>query len=191
MTHPIPIGEEKVIHQGHIIEIVQQDHQVGDRVIPFEKARRSPGVRMIIVKDGKMLLSKEYRTELGGDDYRLPGGKVFDKLEEYNEALKGEVDLVEVARGAVERECVEETGHACLSAKHIHTTSPGATISWDLYYFVVEEFEVNADGQQLEGGEVIEPMWFGLDEVKEMCLDGRVQEERTAAVLMRYLDGRL
>ncbi len=43
----------------------------------FETAVRSPGVRLIIVKDNQMLITKEFRGELDDYDYRLPGGKVF------------------------------------------------------------------------------------------------------------------
>ncbi|NQV89486.1 MAG: NUDIX hydrolase [Parcubacteria group bacterium] len=190
MSYPKPIGDEKIAFQGRIIEIVHQPHQVGEKVIDFETARRSPGVRMILVEDGKILLTKEYRAELGGDDYRLPGGKVFDRLEDYNTALKNGADLVGEAKEALKREALEETGHVVTEAKHIHTTSPGATISWDLYYFVVDQFAKHEHGQELEDGEVIEPLWMSFDEVKELCLSGEVKEERTAAVLLRFLDNR-
>ncbi len=190
MSHPKPVGDEKIAFQGRIIEIVHRPHQVGDKVIDFETARRSPGVRMIFVNDGKVLLTKEYRSELGGEDYRLPGGKVFDRLEEYNAALKDGTDLVGAAMDALKREALEEAGYVVSEAKHIHTTSPGATVSWDLYYFVVDQFTQNENGQELEDGEVIEPIWLSFDEVKEYCLNGKIQEERTVAVLLRFLDNR-
>jgi len=54
----------------------------------LEFARRSPGTRLIIEKGDKIILSREFRHELGSYDYRLPGGKVYDSLDEYNKALQ-------------------------------------------------------------------------------------------------------
>jgi len=56
----------------------------GDKEVVFETARRAPGVRLIIVRDGQMLITREFRNELDDYDYRLPGGKVFDTLDEYS-----------------------------------------------------------------------------------------------------------
>ncbi|MEI6117757.1 MAG: hypothetical protein WCP92_00380 [bacterium] len=50
-----------------------------------EIAKRSPGVRLIICDGDKILITNEFRKEVNTDDYRLPGGKVFDTLKEYNE----------------------------------------------------------------------------------------------------------
>lgn len=80
-------SQEKIVYQGKIIEVVQQTRKTGDTEKLFEFARRSPGTRLIVRSGDKVLLTKEYRTETGNWDYRLPGGKVFDTLEEYNRFL--------------------------------------------------------------------------------------------------------
>ena len=62
------------------IELPQTDGRT------FELARRAPGVRVIIPDHraaGKVLLTKEFRRELNGGTSRLPGGKVFDTLAEF------------------------------------------------------------------------------------------------------------
>jgi 8-oxo-dGTP pyrophosphatase MutT (NUDIX family) len=81
--------------------------KMGDTERIWEIARRSPGVRLILRDGDKILLTKEYRKELDAVDYRLPGGKVFDTLEEYN-AYKQ--DIEKYALRAARRECEEETG---------------------------------------------------------------------------------
>jgi len=63
-------------------------------------------VRLIICDGDKILLTKEYRSEVDTVDYRLPGGKVFDTLIEYN---KHKSDIENHALIAVQRECEEET----------------------------------------------------------------------------------
>ncbi len=79
-------GPEKVVYKGRILEIVEQPMRLGDKKMTFEMARRAPGVRLIIADTSrqKILLTKEYRYEFEDYDYRLPGGKVVDTLEEFN-----------------------------------------------------------------------------------------------------------
>ena len=184
---PVPDGPERIVYEGKMFEVVKQPMRIGDKIVEFETARRAPGVRIIIVKDNKMLLSKEYRFEQKDWDYRLPGGKVFDTLQEYREALANDGDLLKHADVAAKRECEEEVAITPKKMRHIYTTTPSASVVLGLYYFVVEEFEEHPDGQKLEHGEVIHPAWKTFDEVKKLCLDGGVKEEFTVAVLLRFL----
>ena len=73
---------EEIFAAGKLFELVHLPQPDG-RV--FELARRAPGVRLIICdrQNKTILLTKEFRQELDGWDYRLPGGKVFDSLDEY------------------------------------------------------------------------------------------------------------
>jgi 8-oxo-dGTP pyrophosphatase MutT (NUDIX family) len=80
--------------------------KICDQELVFEIARRSPGVRLIICDKDKILLSKEFRKELKGYDYRLPGGKVFDTLKEYN---KNKKNIKKYTLVAAKNECEEET----------------------------------------------------------------------------------
>lgn len=112
MIKPKPkIESEQIVYQSKIVEVVQQKVKLGGEKKIFEFARRSPGTRLIIVTpENKLLLSKEYRSELDGYDYRLPGGKVFDTLSEYNEFLVSGKDVIEKAKIAAAKEGLEETG---------------------------------------------------------------------------------
>ena len=100
---------EKIVYQGRIVELVQYPVLVDGKEVVFEKARRSPGVRLLIeTPDGQFILNREKRHELGlEEDLRLPGGKVFDSLLEYNTFLsnqKDETDIIEKAKEAAEKE---------------------------------------------------------------------------------------
>jgi ADP-ribose pyrophosphatase YjhB (NUDIX family) len=178
---------EKITHQGKIIEVVQKEVEQNGKVKTFEFARRSPGTRLIIPKEDKILLSKEFRHEVEGYDYRLPGGKVYDSLEEYNLALQSGVDIGEMAKKAAIKEAREETGIEIKDISFIHKSVCGATVVWDLFYFVVNDFSETS--RQLEDGEDIEVEYVSRDKVKEMCLNGTIGEERSALVLIRYLGG--
>ncbi len=160
--------------------------QAGKTMV-FEKARRAPGVRLIIPSEGKILLSKEERHETGGYDYRLPGGKVIDKLADYNAALASGVDMQEAAKEAAVREAREEMGLLVNASdlSFFHKSVCGTTVEWDLYYFVVAA-HIKTE-QEREDGEDITALAFDRETAKTMCLDGSMSEERSALVLLKYL----
>lgn len=177
---------EKITHQGKIIEVVQKEVEHNGKTQIFEFARRSPGTRLIIPKGDKILISKEHRHEVGGYDYRLPGGKVYDSLEEYNKALELNIDISESAKKAAIKEAREEVGIEVKDISFFHKSICGATVVWDLFYFIVNDF--NQLSQELEEGEDITIEKIERKKVKEMCLNGTISEERSALVLLRYLD---
>lgn len=124
-------GPEEVVYKGKIFMVVKQPMKAGKKKIVFEIARRSPGVRSIIVKDSQMLVTKEFRAELEDYDYRLPGGKVFDTLEKYEAALKKYI--LPFAIEAAKRECEEEAGLIAKNVKHFATAKSGATV---IFYII-------------------------------------------------------
>ncbi len=178
---------EKITYQGRIIEVVEKDVDVGrGKIKTFESARRSPGVRLIIPHENSVWLSKEFRHELNSYDYRLPGGKVYDSLEEYNHALAESVDIAESAKQAAIKEAREEAGMNISQLDFYHKSVCGATVTWDLFYFVVHTYEQH--NQELEEGEDITMELVTKDQAKAMCLDGSISEERSALILLRYLN---
>ena len=177
---------EKITHQGKIIEVVQKEFEHNKKTQIFEFARRSPGTRLIIPKGDKILISKEHRHEVGGYDYRLPGGKVYDSLEEYNKALELNIDISESAKRAAIKEAKEEVGIEVKDISFFHKSICGATVVWDLFYFIVNDF--NQLSQELEEGEDIIIEEIERSKVIEMCLNGTISEERSALVLLRYLN---
>lgn len=65
----------KTVFSGDIIQVVQFNVTTSSgKVKQFERARRAPGVRIVIEDDQKrILLNREYRYELDAYDWRLPG----------------------------------------------------------------------------------------------------------------------
>jgi 8-oxo-dGTP pyrophosphatase MutT (NUDIX family) len=179
---------EKITHQGKIIEVVQKEVDQDGKTTTFEFARRSPGTRLVIPKGDKVILTREFRHEIGGYDHRLPGGKVFNSLEEYNAALSSGADITEAAKQAAIREAHEEAGIEVKDVSFLHKSVCGATVVWDLFYFLVKDFVKTA--QHLEEGEDIRIEPVDREKAREMCLNGEINEERSALILLRYLDGR-
>jgi 8-oxo-dGTP pyrophosphatase MutT (NUDIX family) len=108
---------------GEVIHVEQPDGRI------FERWRRPPGTRLVIVSpDNKILITREHRRETGGIDLRLPGGKVCDDLESYHKLLAGEEDLTEAARNAATKEALEETGLIVKESQLITKAVDGATV---------------------------------------------------------------
>lgn len=175
----------KVKYSGKIIQVIEEEKVIPNtsKTKTFEYALRSPGVRALIVKGNKLLIPKEYRYELEKYDYRLPGGKVFDTLNEYK--LHYKENLQHYAEEAVKKECLEEVGINCKNPKFLQVSKAGATVVWDLYYFEISDF-TQAE-QHLEEGELINYDWYPLNKVQEMCLSGEISEDRSVAVILKYI----
>ena len=180
-------NKERITFRGRIIEVVETPvEEAPGKIKMYEKARRSPGTRLIIVQNQRVLLTVESRSELDKPDIRLPGGKVFNKLDEYNEFLHSGKDILVPAKQAAIKEAKEEAGIEVNSIRHFHTSINGATVEWDLYYYVIDDY-VRGD-QELEQGEDIELLEVTFDEAWQYAIDGSMQEDRSAAVLLRYLN---
>jgi 8-oxo-dGTP pyrophosphatase MutT (NUDIX family) len=184
-----PLVKETIRYRGKLFEVVSEPIEIDGKILEFEKVRRSPGVRLII-RDGQgdILLTREFRRELSKIDYRLPGGKVFDSLDEFNKFKETKGDIIEKAKQAALKEAKEETGFVPDLLEHHSTSRLGATVEWDLYYFLALVNRSQQGIQQLEIGENIETVWFTQDQVKNLILEqGNFSEERSVAILIRIL----
>jgi ADP-ribose pyrophosphatase len=182
--------KEEVFAKGKLFELVHLEQDDG-RV--FEVARRAPGVRLIIHDDAakKILLTKEYRRELGEWDYRLPGGKVFDSLDEFEAFRISDGNVAKVAKTKAIEEAQQEAGVEIASLELYKKSILGATVEWDLYVFETNDWQLSVDGQELEIGEKIEAdNWVTYDEARRMALEGLMQEERIALILLQWLEAK-
>jgi ADP-ribose pyrophosphatase len=178
---------EHIVARGRLFELVELPQPDGRT---FELALRAPGVRVIIpdVKARKLLLTREYRRELSGYDYRLPGGKVFDSLKEYEAFLSSGTDILNPASTKAIAESAEEAGIDVEAVKLFKKSTLGATVQWDLFVFEATGWRERETGQALEPGEVVdEIVWVTYSDVRAKILAGDMQEERIALILLQWL----
>ncbi len=177
-------------YKGRIIGVELEEKEINGKLIKFEKAVRSPGVRIIAYKDNQVLLTKEFRYELNDWDYRLAGGKVVDKLEEYLPIREDGTKLNDAVEEAVKREAKEELGLDVKSMTLFKKSTCGATVEWDLYYYTTNDFTEQVENNPDEG-EQIEKMWVSFNEASEMCMNGKISEERSAITLLNFLSSHI
>lgn len=184
------MAKEKLLARGRIFDLVQELQPDG-RI--FEIARRAPGVRMIIAdkQKGQVLLSKEFRRELQAYDLRLPGGKVFDLLEDFEHFREAGGNLEEAATNQAKTEALEEVGIDVKSLRLVQKSTLGTTVEWDLYVFEALEWQFYEDGQQLKENEVDHIAgyeFYDYETAEEMIMNGSVSEERVALILLRWIE---
>ena len=155
----------------------------------FEIAERSPGVRILITSNTHILLTREWRHECDAFDLRLPGGKVCNSLNAFELVEKN--DLEDACRSAAQRELYEETTINLVKQDFslIHRSICGATVKWDLWYYFVDLPDATMSRIEVSNleGEEISVQWFSFREAAKLCLNGEIKEDRTAAVILRFL----
>ena len=185
---------EKSVFNNGFLEFLEteEEHTINNqkKLIKRKMVRRPPGVRALILNKNdnqKILLSKEFRYELDKWDYRLPGGKVFDTLDLYKEAIARN-DVQKYVDKSVAKEVLEEVGLIVKSQKLLKISHDGAGVIWDLFYYEIKDYEESLDGAHLEENEFVEGyVWKSFDEIIKMCIEQKINEERTVGVLLSYI----
>ncbi len=179
-----------IVYQGKMFEVVRFSPKPG---VEFETAIRAPGVRLLIeqTNDGVkgLIMTKELRHGITESawDYRLPGGKVFDSLSEFNDFRASGEDISSHAMQAAQLEAKQEVGAESGEFIYLDLAKAGGSVEWDLHYFVVKNSIIGV--QELEDHEVgeIEVMFLSLEEIFEKLKNKEINEGRSADVLWRYL----
>lgn len=182
-------------YQWRIVQIVTYDVTFPNgKIKRFEKVMRAPGVRLIFDDDWKILLNKEWRNELGCHDLRLPGGKVFDTLQEYLSFVDEWWDLETAAIQAACIEWREEVWYEITfqDVKAFARKLCGATTERDLWYVVATAFKDLWHGSAEDISEHDEWVFDGYnrytyDEVLKLIAQWEIKEARSAGVLAQYI----
>lgn len=139
--------------RGKIWDVYQWPQKLYDgSTTTFEMLRRPDTVKIIGVKDDKVIVTKQ---EQPGDAwfYDYPGGRVD----------KEDADELEAAQ----REMREETGMEFTNWKLVKVEQPFSKIDWLIYTFVANDY-VGKSAQQLDGGEKIAVAEMTIDEIKNL-----------------------
>ncbi len=184
---------EKVLYSKGIFELVETEEEFiidsTTKTIKRLITRRPPGIRAIIINKitKEILLSREFRYELNSWDYRLPGGKVFDSIEDFHDSLKKD-NIDNYASKTVIKEVLEEVGLDIKNPRLIKKSPAGSSIVWDLYYYEVTDYAKNKTGPKLEENEIINGYnWYSFKEILELCRENKIHEDRTVGVLLTYI----
>lgn len=167
--------EEKVggvtVYDGKILKVNVDKVRLGDGSLSTrEEVVHNGGVGVLTVKDGKVLLVKQFRYSYGEEVIEIPAGKL---------------ELAEDPLFAGIRELEEETGIKAKSLKKLGCIypSPGYT-NEKIYIFLCEDFTVGE--QKLDEGEFLSYYWQDLKLVYEQIKKGEIMDAKTVCALLEY-----
>lgn len=153
----VPKEAERVF-KGEIFDVYQwQQKMFDDSFETFEMLKRSDTVKIIAIKDGKIVICEEQQ----------PNTKVFFDVPSGRHDVKNESEL-----DAAKREVLEETGMTFASWKLISVEQPHTKIDWFVYTFLATDFIDQAD-QNLDAGEKITIHLKSFEEVLRLADDPR------------------
>ncbi|MCI8343806.1 MAG: NUDIX hydrolase [Clostridia bacterium] len=159
------------LYRGKILSLRCDDALLPDGTpCKREIVEHSGGAGVLCVREGKVLLVKQYRYAYGEELYEIPAGKLNE----------GEDPALTAAR-----ELKEETGLICNSLKHIFTLypTPGYT-NEKIYLYEAESAQIGE--QQLDEGEFLSVEQIPLDRAYQMIDSGEIKDAKTIVALMYY-----
>lgn len=124
-----------------------------------------------INKEGKFIMERQYRHARGVVAYEIPAGVIED----------GEPPLQ-----AGQRELYEETGYTGGEWKHFMTLCPNSSACTNVSHTLIAVGVEKTSTQHLEQTEDIAVYEMEPEEVRQLLLNGEIQQALMAAPLWRY-----
>ncbi|MBM4437591.1 MAG: NUDIX hydrolase, partial [Actinobacteria bacterium] len=114
---------------------------------------------MVVVREGTVLLVRQYRLLINRLSWEIPGGRV---------------ESGETPERAAARECLEEAGVRCRSLRPLLVYHAGLDILHNpTHVFVAEDWEATPEARG-EPAEVQERTWVPLPRCLEMIVAGKI-----------------
>ena len=163
--------KKNYVYQGKILNLRRDDALLPDgKPCVREIVEHSGGACVLYVKDGAVLLVKQFRYAYGEELYEVPAGKL---------------DKGEDPKTAALRELEEEAGILAKDASLLFTLypSPGYTDE-KIYVYRVDEGERTAT--RLDEEEFLSAELVPLEKAKEMLQNGELRDAKTIVALQAY-----
>ena len=159
------------IYRGKVFTVTRDNVELSNNKKTIrEVVHHNGGVVIAAETDNKILMVKQFRYPTGEVLYELPAGKLDKENEEIFNAAK--------------RELEEETGYIAKNWQNLGFiwTSPGFC-NEKLYLYKASDLTYK--GQKLDEGEILDYVAIDKEEVFNMIKDGRINDSKTIAALMR------
>jgi len=160
------------IYEGKIVKLRRDEVKTEKGVTAYrEIISHNGGSAVLVVKDGKILIEKQFRYAYGEIINEIPAGK-----------REGNEDFAETAK----RELEEETG---LVAENIIKLteiypSPGYT-NEKIGIFYVDKFRIGET--HFDNDEDLTVEWIDADILYEMIKNGEIKDAKTLTAILMYI----
>lgn len=135
-----------------------------------EVVRHNGGVGILAIKDGNILLVKQYRYAYALDTLEIPAGKL---------------EIGEDPKAAGLRELEEETGYRAKDSTFLTKImpSPGYCDEW-LYIYYVNNLEKASNPLACDEDEFIDVIEMSIEEAYQKVQDGTIMDAKTVYAIM-------
>lgn len=115
---------------------------------------------------------------------------MFDDSASYQKALENGT-LWDAIKNQLVNEVQEEADILAKDFRLLKKSVNGLTVEWDIYFFIVDQFQVlesfYSGKEQKSEYEYINHTWLSYSDALKLCVEGKVSEDRSASILMRFL----
>ena len=165
------IRDKGACHKNPFMEIHHSHADFGTFSKDYFVINLGPRAGIVAVRNGAVLMTRQYRFLLNAPTWELPGGKVDDG---------------EQPEFAAVRECLEETGVKCRNLRSLVTYFPGLD-NFNNRTSLFFSDDTSDDREFIPNpAEVVEIGWLPLERCLEMVQSGEILDALTVAGLLAY-----
>ncbi len=163
--------KKNYIYRGKILNLRCDDAILPDgKPCKREIVEHSGGACVLYVKEGKVLLVRQYRYAYGESLYEIPAGKLE----------RGEDPIL-----AAKRELEEEAGVLADDLRLLYVLYPTPGYTNEKIY-IYHALSANEGRVHLDEGEFLDVEYIPLEKAKEMLKNGEIKDAKTIVALQAY-----
>jgi ADP-ribose pyrophosphatase len=165
------IGRRRTVHRNPFGTVYAVRAEFDGFAKDYYVVDFGPRVGVVAVRDGRVLLTAQYRLLVDDVVWEIPGGRV---------------DEGESAAAAAQRECLEETGFLCSDLRPLVRYRPGLDNVENLTTVFYSESVQARRAFAPDPAEVLAVAWLPLTECVSMVLEGQITDSLTMSALLAY-----
>ena len=172
---PISFSPEREIYRNEFLRLYAVKADFGEFTREYFVADKGRRVGVIVLREGRVLLVRQYRLLIDDMSWELPGGGI---------------KAGETAEQAAVRECAEEAGVECRSMTKVFEFDQGIDVTKSpAFIFKCTDFSIRPS---LDNRETDDRKWVPMAECLDMVLDGRIKDSMTMMALLVHerIEGR-
>lgn len=163
---------QRTIYEGKVVTLRLSEVRLPNgHVSGREVVHHSGGAAVLFVKDGKVLLERQFRFPYNKVIWEIPAGKL---------------NSGENPEAAASRELEEETGYRAERLEHLVDIYPSPGYTDEIIYIYLAN-GARMEGQHLDEDEFINAQFVELSEAERMIDSGEICDAKTIAALYKYL----
>lgn len=155
-----------LIHTGHVITLTKDEVQIENgQIVTRDVVHHHGGVGVLLIKNQKILMVKQYRYPTQKALLEIPAGKLEAAENPYTCGL---------------RELEEETGYGCERLEKIASfyTTPGFCNEIIHLYEAKDPYQIEHP-KAMDEDECIETYWIDVQKANEFIHTGEIEDAKT------------